>query len=63
MHLDPIRNPVLALFRRILANNAAMWKAWTIHANDRENPEKIAAYVRTLRRAQRLQQSLNQYLP
>jgi hypothetical protein len=57
------RNPVLAIFRRTLANNAAMWKAWTIHANDRENPEKLAAYVLTLRRANRLQQSLNLYHP
>jgi hypothetical protein len=63
MHLDPLRNPVLALFRRILANNAAMWKAWAMHSNDRENPDKLDAYVRILRRAHRLQQSLNQYLP
>ena len=57
------RNPVLAIFRRILANETEMWKAWAIHSNDRENPDKLAAYVRTLRRAQRLQQSLDQYLP
>ena len=56
------RNPVLSIFRRMLANEALMWKAWAIHSNDRENPEKLAAYVRALRRSHRLQQSLDFYL-
>lgn len=65
MDFNPLhrRDPVLSIFRRTLANEARMWTNWAIFSNDPENPEKLAAYVQTLRRADNLKKALTLYLP
>lgn len=65
------RNPVLAITRRILANEREMWRIWktslkgriTDHRRAASLPEALPDYRRTLRRAERLNTALDSYLP